>query len=305
MPHPNVTRNTLWQKRLLNELPDRLVRTFGVDPDEVERLSREPGVIAADTENGIIIGQVVGDRLVVHYAFDRIESMRVQFKEGFDDVERRALEMPGIADVELQFSDVANRAFVEVILERSAFHVAEEWLLMGRRLPVEPADEEPPARLAGGVARRPAAADDLQRIAAVDAAGYGEQAVGRAVLQSWFERDHQYALLEHEGTILGYAAWQRQGPRGMVRRLAVLPEHRRRGYGTALLESAADRLTRLGARRLELTIVPGPATIGFARANDLSQQGAGLNYRKRIGETPEPTGLVIRGFGWSDMRRRR
>lgn len=302
MPNPNVTRNQLWQKRLLTELPERLLRTFGVDADEVERLAREPGVFATEAENGIVLGQVMGDRLALHYAFDAVESMRLQFKEAFDQVEAEAATVPGVEQVEIQFNDVNNRPPIEIILFNSAFHRGEDWLLMGRRLPVEPADEPLPELLEDGAHYRPAAEADIEALVAIDAAAYGEAAVGGSVLASWLQRGHVFALVEREGHAVGYIAYQQQGQRGIVRRLGVGPDERRRGYGSALLARAVDALVRVGARRLELIIIPGAETIGFARANGLSQQGAGLTYRKKLGEKPEPTGLIIRGLGWSDMR---
>jgi GNAT superfamily N-acetyltransferase len=186
------------------------------------------------------------------------------------------------------------------------FKVCEEWLIMGRRLPVEPdEDETPPGELEDGSRFRVGGLTDVPVVAALEAESYGELALRAAVIQSWLERGDGLGVLEREGRAIGFVTWARQGTRGLIRRLGVHPGERRKGYGSALLEQAADRVNRLGARRLELTIVPNPTTIGFAKANRLSQQGAGLAYRKRIGDKPEPTGMIIRGFGWSDMRRRR
>jgi GNAT superfamily N-acetyltransferase len=176
---------------------------------------------------------------------------------------------------------------------------------MGRRLPVEPEDAEPPATLEDGATFRRASLDDAPAIAAADAAAYGDLAVRESVVRSWLERGHEFGLLERAGVLIGHAGWLKQGARGIVRRLGVRPDERRKGYGTAMLDRVADALARSAARRLELVVIPNPATIGFARANRLSQQGAGLAFRKTIGAKPEPTGAVIRGFGWSDMRRRR
>ncbi len=305
MPNPNVTRNELLHKRMLSDLPRRTHRTVGVDPDEIERLASEEGVFVADAETGIVVGQVTGDRLQVHYAFENLEAMRLQFKDAFEAVETEAMAVPGVTGVELQYGDMANRAVVEVILENCMFRRAEDWLVMGRKLPIEPPDEEPPATLADGARHRSVAEAETEALAAIDAAAYGDASVTAGALKALAGRGYELGAIESGGTLAGYVAFRVHGARGVVRRLAVAPSFQRRRYGSALLERAADRLIRLGARRLELTIVPNPTTIGFSRANALSQLSAGLTYRKKIGEKPEPTGLIIRGYGWSDMRRRR
>ena len=55
---------------------------------------------------------------------------------------------------------------------------------------------------------------------------------------------------EMVGTII--AGWD--GWRAHLYRLAVAPDHRRRGVASALLHVARDRLTQLGARRLDAMV---------------------------------------------------
>lgn len=57
-------------------------------------------------------------------------------------------------------------------------------------------------------------------------------------------------VADHRGRIVGaiVAAWD--GWRGNLFRLAVLPEHRRRGIGRRLVEAGHDRLRARGARRV-------------------------------------------------------
>jgi ribosomal protein S18 acetylase RimI-like enzyme len=69
-------------------------------------------------------------------------------------------------------------------------------------------------------------------------------------------RDPEALLLaEGDGQIVGtvIAGWD--GWRAHLYRLAVHPDHRRRGIGTALLEAAERRLIALGARRLDAMVL--------------------------------------------------
>lgn len=62
-------------------------------------------------------------------------------------------------------------------------------------------------------------------------------------------------MAEESGKILGsvIAGWD--GWRAHLYRLAVRPEVRRRGIGSLLLAAAADRLTALGATRLDAMVL--------------------------------------------------
>ena len=71
------------------------------------------------------------------------------------------------------------------------------------------------------------------------------------------------------GTVI--AGWD--GWRGSVYRLAVAPDHRRRGLGTRLLREAESRLTTAGGVRFHAVVVEHdrPA-MGFWRASGWEQQ---------------------------------
>lgn len=306
MPAHDGTGRHLWQKKLLQDLPERLLRSFGIDEDEIDRLAGAPGVFAEETDGGVVIGQVVGDRLQVHFAYDRTENMRTGFRPAFEAIEAKAMENPAVVSVEILYDDMVNRPQVETILQGCTLKAGEDWLLMGRRLPVEPdPDEAPPTAGDGGAAFRLAGTGDLDAMAAVDAAAYGDLGVPASVIGDWLARGHGAGVVERDGRVVGATTWLRQGPRAIVRRLGVLPDERRTGYGTLLLEQAAYHLNAAGGRRLELMLNPSPAAIGFAKARRLAQQGAGIVYRKPIGARTEKTEPLIRGYGWSDMRRRR
>lgn len=61
-------------------------------------------------------------------------------------------------------------------------------------------------------------------------------------------------VAEEDGVVVGtvIAAWD--GWRGAIARLAVLPSHRRRGVGRALVDAGEQRLRDHGARRVNVLV---------------------------------------------------
>jgi ribosomal protein S18 acetylase RimI-like enzyme len=78
----------------------------------------------------------------------------------------------------------------------------------------------------------------------------------REAVAQLLDRDPRSLLVAVEGEqlvgtlIAGWDGW-----RAHLYRLAVLPEYRRRGIARSLLEAAAERLTTLGASRLDAMVV--------------------------------------------------
>jgi ribosomal protein S18 acetylase RimI-like enzyme len=88
-------------------------------------------------------------------------------------------------------------------------------------------------------------------------------------------------VAEAGGRIVGsvIAGWD--GWRGAVYRLAVAPDHRRRGLGQALLRAAEERLTELGGRRLHAIVVESNAdAVAFWTATDWEHQAGQLRFAK-------------------------
>lgn len=69
-------------------------------------------------------------------------------------------------------------------------------------------------------------------------------------------RDPEALLLAEtdDGEVVGSLIVGWDGWRGAFYRLAVDPEHRRRGLATALVRAGEERLRALGARRLNVTV---------------------------------------------------
>jgi ribosomal protein S18 acetylase RimI-like enzyme len=61
---------------------------------------------------------------------------------------------------------------------------------------------------------------------------------------------------ELAGTIVGAVIAGFDGVRGWIYHLAVLPEHRRRGFATTLVRSAEQRLQDLGCPKVNLQVRP-------------------------------------------------
>jgi ribosomal protein S18 acetylase RimI-like enzyme len=91
-------------------------------------------------------------------------------------------------------------------------------------------------------------------------------------------------VAEVDGAAVGtlIATWD--GWRGHFYRLAVLPEHRRRGIAGELLHEAEHRLRARGARRLNAIVVDGQAwATGFWLDAGYEAQAERLRFVKNTG----------------------
>lgn len=89
-------------------------------------------------------------------------------------------------------------------------------------------------------------------------------------------------LAESNNSVIGslIAAWD--GWRGSFYRLAVHPDHRRLGIGTALLQAGERRLTDCGAMRLTAIVVADdPRAMGFWQAGEFELQEHRARFVKR------------------------
>ena len=130
-----------------------------------------------------------------------------------------------------------------------------------------------------GVSRlevRPAGRDEFEVVLALWRRADAHPSVtdDPASIRRLLERDTGALLVATvDGAVAGtlIAAWD--GWRGSFYRLAVLPEHRRRGIARALVEAGESRLRALGAARVTAIVVTAddPA-IAFWRASGYDQQ---------------------------------
>jgi ribosomal protein S18 acetylase RimI-like enzyme len=90
-------------------------------------------------------------------------------------------------------------------------------------------------------------------------------------------------VLELGGALAGslIAAWD--GWRGCFYRLAVAPEHRRRGLATQLLREGERRLRHRGALRLTAIVVDDePGAMGFWRTAGYERQQHRARFVRRV-----------------------
>jgi N-acetylglutamate synthase-like GNAT family acetyltransferase len=71
-----------------------------------------------------------------------------------------------------------------------------------------------------------------------------------------FEKGLMYYILEENGRTCGCVALEKAGPDlCYLGRLAVLPEHRNKGYGQALVNHLFEQARKFGIRRVEIGII--------------------------------------------------
>jgi ribosomal protein S18 acetylase RimI-like enzyme len=90
-------------------------------------------------------------------------------------------------------------------------------------------------------------------------------------------------VAEVDGTLAGtlIASWD--GWRGHFYRLAVAPDHRRRGIGLALVRAGEERLRAAGARRLvAIVVLDDPNAVGFWTSAGYPQQTEVGRFLKTI-----------------------
>jgi ribosomal protein S18 acetylase RimI-like enzyme len=130
---------------------------------------------------------------------------------------------------------------------------------------------------------RPATADDVERVLTLWLHAAEPTSTDSAEALAGLLRHDPGALIvaESDGRIVGsvIAGWD--GWRGAIYRLAVDPEHRRRGLGQSLLRAAEERLTALGGRRLHAIVVEANANaVAFWDATDWEHQAGQLRFAK-------------------------
>jgi len=71
-----------------------------------------------------------------------------------------------------------------------------------------------------------------------------------------FEKGLRYYILEENGQTCGCVALEKAGPEVCyLGRLAVLPEHRNKGFGQALVNHLFEQTKKIGVRRVEIGLI--------------------------------------------------
>ena len=130
---------------------------------------------------------------------------------------------------------------------------------------------------------RPGTTDDLESVLKLwqDAAEPTSTDSAEALAELLRHDPGALVVAETDGRIVGsvIAGWD--GWRGAIYRLAVDPEHRRRGLGQSLLRAAEERLAALGGRRLHAIVVEANTNaVAFWDATDWEHQAGQLRFAK-------------------------
>ncbi len=101
-------------------------------------------------------------------------------------------------------------------------------------------------------------------------------------MRSDFEKNIQYFLLQNENLPAGCVALERAAPDTCyLERLGILPEKRRKGFGTALVQHVFSEASSLGAKRISIGII--------ANDNELKSWYVNIGFSEK--ETKEFTHL--------------
>jgi [ribosomal protein S18]-alanine N-acetyltransferase len=102
---------------------------------------------------------------------------------------------------------------------------------------------------------RRAAARDLDRIGEIESASFGREAYDRKLFAEYRRTcGALFLVAERRGKICGYLLSCLRGAAAELISVAVAPEDRGKGAGSALLDSVLRRLRRRGAVRLHLMV---------------------------------------------------
>ncbi|GAA1363697.1 GNAT family acetyltransferase [Catellatospora chokoriensis] len=121
---------------------------------------------------------------------------------------------------------------------------------------------------------------DYDAVVAVWAAA-GREVVPRAELAAKLTRDPELFLVaEADADVAGVVMGTYDGRRGWILRLAVRPEHRRRGIAGQLVGELERRFRLLGCPRVNLLVMP--------------DNEAGLRFWQALGYLPMPDVLCTK-----------
>ena len=95
---------------------------------------------------------------------------------------------------------------------------------------------------------------DLDAVWAIERASFGSPWRRSTYEQTILAPGHNFFVAELGGVVVGYFGFWVEGPEAHIAKLAVHPDYRRRGIGTALLHDALDRIRRLGLHSAYLEV---------------------------------------------------
>lgn len=263
-----------------------LLRNMPTRPREWDELLARPDVTSVSLEDGSTLALVPrSGQISLHYAFPGEEAGRLNFAELWAELEDD-VEEEGWPYTRVDLVELPNRTWIEALLHAADFRPFGEWMEMERR---ELSEDMPPPFIPENVAMRRATEDDHATIIEIEHAAYGDDADGAEALDLRLDQASWTGILEHEGTLAGYAINEYAGGlEGRIVSAAVRPEEWGHGLGRVLLDAAAYQLASQGATRATVELNP---LIGAAIRAATS---AGFRPGRRGVELRRPTDLAIR-----------
>ena len=124
---------------------------------------------------------------------------------------------------------------------------------------------------------RPATADDVAALAALEQALFGHDAWSEALLRSTLATPHEHVWVA--GDTSAYVVTMVAGDSADLMRIAVAPERRRQGLAAALLDTATEHAREAGAVRMLLEVGSANAgALAFYRAAGFSRIDVRAGY---------------------------
>lgn len=142
------------------------------------------------------------------------------------------------------------------------------------------------AGLAATATIRDATLADLDEIARLEAALFGDDAWSREMVREELAGEHRryLVLADADGALHGYAGVLVLGSDGDIQTIAVAPELRGAGYGRALMDELLDEAGRRGAAQVFLEVrADNPVARGLYRSLGFAEIGVRANYYQPSG----------------------
>ena len=278
-----MTSGSFARRRL--EVPSvGVVRNVQTPQREFMALIEAPGCVTVRTDRGLVAGQPLGRRLSVYYAFSSQDQMTANFVSLFREMLDKAREAASFEQVFLTFEDNPNRPWAEPLFAEAGFELEQEWVRMAL---VDPSSWRAQPDLPADLAIRDATPADVETIAGLDAACFGEGAWGAEGQATLLRGMAWTAIAEVEGRPAGYIQLRRTPDNvGEIFELAVHPDVRGRRYGSQMLERSLAWLVDAGVRRVEVTVSTGePEALDLMRRYGFVAQRSGLTYRRPADES--------------------
>ena len=289
---------------LFERLTRSPVHGFEISEADCRRLEREKPHLVASDEGGVVALLPRVDGLSAHYGFAGLEAFRKSFPGLLERVARAAEREDVLRRIDLGFTDLPNRPFIEPVLSGCGFELHEEWFEM--LLPEVPSDATPP-RFPRGYRLRPLVEADADAFIKVNEAAYGEAPAPPAMARECIATaDSMQGVEAAGGAVVAVLRLVRQSPAtGYIDDLAVHPDHQKRGLGTLLMRWALAWVAGQGLRRARLHVRSDNApALHVYRSLGFTVTGSGLSYVRPLDEAEvrkareEKRGTYIKFGGW-------